>query len=242
MRGDETWHSEAAPGGGGRARRPEASVCLPAPVDNADEGEHARVTLKRMSFERVPVEMSVSRRARFVRAGWQASVAAGLVLLAVAAFGGRVELLGAAYLALVTPELCRVDIAEHRLPNAIVLPALALATAAPLLGWAVTGAPPTGALVAGAATGAFLVVMHVAGGLGMGDVKLGTALGLSLGCLGPVAALAGPLIGFVAGGVVALAGILAPALGLGRRMPFGPFLLFGFWATLAASAAGLLVE
>ncbi|HWU46715.1 MAG TPA: prepilin peptidase [Humibacter sp.] len=178
------------------------------------------------------IQAPISHRTMLARAAWQAPVVVVLLGLAILALGGRIELLGAAYLALVTPELCRIDSAEHRLPNAIVLPALALAVAGPVLGWAVTGAPPTGALLAGAASGFFLVVMHIAGGLGMGDVKLGTALGLGLGCLGPVAALAGPVIGFLAGGAAALIALLVPALGLGHRMPFGPFLLFGYWAAI----------
>jgi len=184
------------------------------------------------------IQTQATRRMRCVCAAWQVPVGAGLLTLAVAALGGHVELLGPAYLAIVTPELCRVDMREHRLPNALVLPGLTLAVAGPLLAWAVTGAPPTGALAAGAATGVFLVVMHVAGGLGMGDVKLGTALGLCLGCLGPMAAITGPLIGFVAGGGAALIGMLAPGLGVGHRMPFGPFLLFGFWAALVLHVAG----
>jgi len=181
---------------------------------------------------RMSMQAPATRRSRLLRAAWQAPAGAVLLVLTVAALGGRVELLPMAYLAVVTPELCRIDAAEHRLPNALVLPGLALATAAPVLGWAATGTPPTTALLAGAGTGVFLIVMHAAGGLGMGDVKLGTSLGLCLGCLGPVTVIAGPVIGFLAGGAAALVGLLVPSLGLGRRMPFGPFLLFGFWAAV----------
>jgi Type II secretory pathway, prepilin signal peptidase PulO and related peptidases len=176
-------------------------------------------------------------RTRAARVAWQTPIAAALLVLALAAFGARVELLPVAYLALVTPELCRVDVSEYRLPNAIVLPGLALAAVAPLLGWAATGAPPAVPYLAGVATAGSLLGMHVAGGLGMGDVKLGTALGLSLGCLGAVVALSGPVLAFLAGGAAALIALAAPSLAWGRMLPFGPFLILGYWAAIALALA-----
>ena len=57
---------------------------------------------------------------------WQLPVAAGLAALAVLAAGPHPAALPLLYLAAVTPELVRVDLREHRLPNRLVLPGVAL--------------------------------------------------------------------------------------------------------------------
>ena len=56
------------------------------------------------------------------RCAWQVPLAGALLVLCLYGVGPRFEAVGCLYLALVTPELCRVDLAEHRLPNALVLP------------------------------------------------------------------------------------------------------------------------
>jgi leader peptidase (prepilin peptidase)/N-methyltransferase len=185
------------------------------------------------------MSIDVARPARARRLVWQAPIALALVALAVVAVGGRPELASFAYLALVSAELGRVDLAEHRLPNALVVPGLAVALIGTLFGWWRTGEPPVTAALCALGTGAVFLVMHVAGGLGMGDVKLGVLLGACLGALGPLAALVAPFVAFLAAGAGALVA-LATGAGSGERMPFGPFLLFGFWSAVLMYVCGVL--
>ena len=92
------------------------------------------------------------------------------------ALGARPLLLGAMWLALVTPRLVAVDLAEHRLPDAIVLPGYPIVLAAVLLESWRQGVAPLDAVLAGAGCGAVLLLLHAAGGMGFGDVKLGPLL------------------------------------------------------------------
>jgi leader peptidase (prepilin peptidase)/N-methyltransferase len=176
---------------------------------------------------------------RMLRAAWQVPVAFGLCALAVAVLGVRPELIGFLYVAVVTGELCRVDVTAHRLPNALTLPGYGITATGVVFGWLRTGDPPAGALIAGCATFGFLLIIGLGGGMGMGDVKLGGLLGLNLGTLGAVAAIAGPVIGFVAGGIAGLVALALPMTDGLRRIPFGPYLLFGFWS---AAALPLIVQ
>jgi leader peptidase (prepilin peptidase)/N-methyltransferase len=165
---------------------------------------------------------------------WQVPVALALGLLAVFVVGiERPELVGFLYLAAVTAALCRSDLAEHRLPNVLVLPGFVVTALGLLVAAVRSGAVPIVPLVAGAAAFGFLLLLNLGGGMGMGDVKLGALLALNLGCLGAGAAITGPALGFVFGGVAGLFALLIPAAGVVRQIPFGPFLLLGAWSAVA---------
>lgn len=172
------------------------------------------------------------------RWAWQLPVAIALAALAIIALGLTPAAVPALYLAAVTPELVRIDLREHRLPNRIVLPGVIVGLAAAVLSWAVTGEPPIIPLVAALATALFLAVLALLGGIGMGDVKLAALIGLA--CPTFAIALAAPLAAFLLGGVAAsilmVRGLLA---GRGRdarraHIAFGPYLLLGYWLALAA--------
>lgn len=158
------------------------------------------------------------------------AAAAALALLAIAALGLGPTALTALYIAAVTPELIRVDLREHRLPHRMVLPGLLIGAVGCALqaSWL--------PLVAGLAFGGFLLVLGVTGGIGMGDVKLATLLGLGSPTL--AVAVASPLLAFLGGGIAAL--VVLIARGPGARLPFGPALLGGYWVavTLAGSMTG----
>ncbi|MBC7589746.1 MAG: prepilin peptidase [Salinibacterium sp.] len=134
------------------------------------------------------------------------------------------------YLAAVTPALIAADLAAHRLPNRLVLPAYPVLLVALGLQWWVTGGFPFLALVSGLGYFALMLALSAVGGMGMGDVKLAGALGLTAGMLGLDAALASPLLAFLAGGVAAVVALAAVRGRRGTRIPFGPFMLAGFWA------------
>lgn len=132
-----------------------------------------------------------------------------------------------------TPSLVRVDLAEHRLPNAIVL-----AAAVPVLGalaLAAVEAPvrAAGAVLGGLAYGALLLALNVLGGMGMGDVKLGAVLGAAAGLLGLPVAVAAVVAAFLTGGVVSALLLATRRAGRADALPFGPFLLLGFWLAVA---------
>lgn len=164
---------------------------------------------------------------------WEVPLALALVVVALAAGGAEPRSLALVYLAAVTPYLCRVDLDERRLPNRAVVPGYAI-VAASLVGQGHTtgwlDAQLGTSMVAGLAYFAFMLIPALAGGMGMGDVKLAGVLGLSAGLLGAATAVLSPLAAFLLGGIAA---ILALARGAGGGIPFGPFLLAGFWLAVA---------
>ena len=126
---------------------------------------------------------------------------------------------------------------EHRIiPNKITYPAIPAFAIAIVVGWiAGQDLDPVRALIGGLAYGgSFLVIaLIVPRGLGMGDVKLTTLIGLVMGSLGL------RFVGVAAGGAILIGGvggIIALLAGRGRKsqVPYGPFLVVGafvatFW-------------
>lgn len=145
------------------------------------------------------------------------------------------------WLACITPPLVHIDIVERRLPNRLVLPALAIAVPVTTIDAVARQAAPLGPLLMGFAVGAVLYACAVFGGLGMGDVKLGALLGLAVGCFGTSAVLLFAVVSVSSAGlagavVVLLARSRGGSAGWRTRIPFGPFLLLGCWSAIAASA------
>jgi leader peptidase (prepilin peptidase)/N-methyltransferase len=191
-----------------------------------------------MSTPRVEERAQHASRNRMLRLAWQLPVTIGLAWLAIAALGITPAAMPAVYLAAVTPELVRIDLREHRLPNRMVVPGMAVGLVAAVLSWAVTGEFPLIPLAAAAATAGLLFLLSLGGGIGMGDVKLAVVLGLASPSI--AIALTAPVAGFLLGGVAAsivmVRGLLA---GRGRaagreHLAFGPYLLLGYWFTLVA--------
>lgn len=121
-----------------------------------------------------------------------------------------------------------VDVREHRIPNHLTI----------ILAAALTGASHHALLAAGAGALAMLaayLVAHYVGQMGFGDVKLATVCGLALGAQGPEILV----LGFCAGFILALPAALLHTI---RRqqgnISFGPWLLAGAIAALAASLVG----
>jgi leader peptidase (prepilin peptidase) / N-methyltransferase len=119
--------------------------------------------------------------------------------------------------------LAAVDFDHKLLPNKIVYPLAAYGVIATLL---VDRGDLVENLVAGAGAFAFLLAAVIAypAGMGMGDVKLGGAMGLYLG----VSVIPALLAAFLSGSVVGLV-ILAREGAAGRKkaVPFGIFLALG---------------
>lgn len=141
------------------------------------------------------------------------------------------ELVAFALLALAGALLVVVDLAVHRLPDAIVGPtypvllaALAVA-AATGSGWGSFGrAVAAGAILV---VGYFVMAFIAPSGLGLGDVKLSGLLGLFLGWLGWEHVFVGSLAAFVVGGLVAVVLVVAKRARRDTDFAFGPSMIAG---------------
>lgn len=156
------------------------------------------------------------------------------------------------YLAIATLPLVVTDARTHRLPNVWVLPAIALGLAAVVIDAVAGGDWPWPALICGLGYALLCLLLHLLGGMGMGDVKLAFALGLAAGMLGWQVGLTAVILAFMTGGAVSIV-LLAvrqfqhlrqPAnhapnaprfASMSRRIAFGPFMLLGFWCAVFLS-------
>lgn len=138
--------------------------------------------------------------------------------------------------------LAAVDLAVHRLPDRVLLPAVVAGATALLVDAAATGSWPAllrGVLAAGVAF-ALAAVVRVASpeGLGFGDVKLLGLVGLLLGWAGWGVLLAGVFLGLLVGAAVSLLLVALRRAGWRTAVPFGPPLLAGAVLALALGGSG----
>lgn len=130
-----------------------------------------------------------------------------------------------------------VDLATHRLPDRVTLPAAVVCAGALLADAAVHGTWPamlTAVLAAAAAFGVAALAASVAPrGLGFGDVKLLGLLGLLLGWAGWGVLLTGVFLGLVVGALVSIVLLVTRRAGWRTAIPFGPPLLAGAVGALA---------
>jgi leader peptidase (prepilin peptidase)/N-methyltransferase len=128
--------------------------------------------------------------------------------------------LALALLVVLAIPIAMIDIRCRRIPDAIVLPAIAAALL--LRGW--WGAGWLWPASWSAATAALLLVPSLIRpeGMGLGDVKLAGLLGAVLGVLAPAGVLLALVTGAIGGSVAAL---VRGRPVRGATIPFGPFLL-----------------
>jgi leader peptidase (prepilin peptidase) / N-methyltransferase len=168
----------------------------------------------------------ISARYPLIEAG-TAALCVAVVLTKSSAVGLA---LGLAMVLLLVPAAA-IDLDHKRIPNVITLPGCILAI---VLGLALDASGEPARLLAGlGAGGAFLLVTLISPrGMGMGDVKLVTMLGLFLGTAVIPAVLIALLTGVLVGGaVIARVGVSA---GRKTAVPFGPFLALGALIALFA--------
>lgn len=138
---------------------------------------------------------------------------------------------------LLTVILGAVDIAAHRLPDALTLPAIPVTAGLVLAtGLLAPGSGSLGSAVVAAVvvTAVFWAVAALAPrAMGLGDVKLVPSLALMSGYVSGGAVLWWLMIAFVLGAVVSLAGLATHRLSMRSAIPFGPCLLVGCWLVLA---------
>lgn len=177
---------------------------------------------------------TVRYRTRMEQRAWTITyVDTALGLLCAVAVAAAVALAGLPWptgiavgaIVLVGPSLARIDLTVRRLPNPLTLPVLALSAVCALAN-VLAGNWLGPAIAAGCAV--LMAIMAFAGGMGMGDVKLGAAIVLAVSAT-PVAPIIALCASFILGGA---AGAVLLARGH-RRLPFGPFLLGGLISAFA---------
>jgi leader peptidase (prepilin peptidase)/N-methyltransferase len=134
-----------------------------------------------------------------------------------------------------------VDVADYRIPNRIVFPALGLSAALFVAQGLVDGGPAARALAGGALfygiLGAIFVISP--GKMGYGDVKFAALLGLPLGwqtlLAVPVALVVSSVVGIVIHGVLVAGGRRAWR----DMLPFGVYLAVGTTVTVVIGGAAL---
>lgn len=143
-------------------------------------------------------------------------------------------------LAVLSVQLGRIDLAQHLLPNSLVL-ALLLAGLA-LFSLSSFASANWAQLLQAAAGAAILFITYLAlalispSGIGLGDVKLAAPVGLYLGHLGWTELFYGGALAFVLGG---LAAVILLAVGRAKRsaeVAFGPAMLAAALATVLFTA------
>ncbi len=166
------------------------------------------------------------------REWWPLPLSATLAVVAIGSVGLEPRVIPALYLAAVTPALSAADVRERRLPNGLVLPGYAAAGLG-IAGDAVSrGEVSMFSIVGGVAFFGVFLLIAALGGMGLGDVKLVGVLGLAAGLVSATALAVVPLAAFLLGGVAAVAALRGAAA---SSIPFGPYLLAGFWIALLVS-------
>ncbi|MDR2723099.1 MAG: A24 family peptidase [Cellulomonadaceae bacterium] len=136
--------------------------------------------------------------------------------------------------AVVALVLSVIDRQTHRLPDAIIGPALAASLAC----FAVTDLPRLAVAAAGGVTlaGLYGLLWAVArGGFGLGDVKLAALLGLTAGWVGPAAVWWTGVLPFVFGGMAAVFLLATGAAYRSSHLAFGPHMAAAWLLALAFS-------
>jgi len=142
--------------------------------------------------------------------------------------------LGLGYLVATAWPLAKTDIKQRRLPNKYVLPAFPITWFGQLLA-GVFGAGFLNmlwAFIAGVVTFGISLLINRLGLLGMGDVKLMTAMALALGWYSPLLPIVSLGLSFLIAGIVALGLLVLKRIKLGGSMPLGPYLLVGFFGAI----------
>ena len=146
-------------------------------------------------------------------------------------FGFTLGFVAFAYLAALSVALTSIDLAVHRLPNVLVLPAYPVLAVLFTADSAMAGEwwPLIRALIGGVALFVFYFVAAVVypGGMGFGDVKLAGVLGAALAWLGWGPLIIGSFAAFLLGGI---GGLVLMALKKTERrggIPFGPWMFAG---------------
>ncbi len=140
------------------------------------------------------------------------------------------------------PLLAYVDLRAHLLPDPVTLVASGVAVVALAAGCLATshGRTLLVALGIGLATSVvFLVLALIGGGLGFGDVKLVFVLSATAAAVSVAGAILLLVIAIALGGLTALVLVVTRRRDRKAHLPFGPFLLAGWWLALVWEGSAL---
>ncbi len=172
---------------------------------------------------------------------WAAGLCAASGGVVGAALGARDELVVLLPLVPVGVALALVDAHTHLLPTRLIWPALAGAAGVALVVALVAGDLASFGRAAGAGATTF-VVFHALwwwrpDGMGYGDVRLSALVGFALGLLGWATVVLGVYGAFVVFSLAAVGRAVRrrQRAALREALPFGPFLLAGAVAAIAAT-------
>lgn len=142
-------------------------------------------------------------------------------------------LAGTLYLLATAWPLSRIDIREHRLPNRLVLPAFPITLLGQLIASGISNQWLNLAVGLAVTVVAFCVGMAANrwASLGMGDVKLISAISFSLGWFSFLAPLIAIVLAFVIASLVVLLLIALRKTTFSSSIALGPYLLAGFAVT-----------
>lgn len=138
-----------------------------------------------------------------------------------------IQFLPVAYFAVVAIPLVITDIREHRLPNKLTLPAIAIT----LGSWLLLAIDENRWHTFGVAVGSAVIIFALGlganrlGYLGMGDVKLATGLVLLLAWFVGLVAVALPVIGAVVVAIHYFVGSRLGTLRVGSSLAVGPHIV-----------------
>jgi leader peptidase (prepilin peptidase)/N-methyltransferase len=202
----------------------------------AEHVPYGRPLLSRTHAQRGTVSAAEVRR-RGLPGAALFPVVTGIVFGALTArFGLSAELPAFLYLGAIGVALAAIDIAHHRLPNALVLPSypvglvlLGAAAATRGDGEAYLRALAGMAVLYGAY---FLLLLAHPAGLGFGDVKLAGLLGLHLAWLGWEVLVVGAVLGVFAGGLAGVLLLVARRVNRRSSIAYGPALLAGAFVAI----------
>jgi leader peptidase (prepilin peptidase)/N-methyltransferase len=143
-------------------------------------------------------------------------------------------LLGPAYLVAATWPLVRIDLRERRLPNRLTLPAFPITLVGQIIAsiYAASSWHMLVAILVTCVTFTICVLLNRHAGLGMGDVKLFSAITLGLAWFNPLLPALAASVGLLLSGVVALTMLVLRKASMGSSIALGPYLLFGFLVSL----------
>ncbi len=160
--------------------------------------------------------------------------------LLLGALGARIApglvLAAAGWLAICAVPLASIDVAVHRLPDRLTIPAYLGTTAFLAAAAAVDGelgelvrALAGGAALAGCYLGLFVISPA---GMGLGDSKMSASLGTVLAWFGWNTLLAGAAAGFILAAIYAATLLVLRRATRGQQMPFGPFMIAGSYLVM----------
>ncbi len=152
-----------------------------------------------------------------------------------------IALIPALYLLAVAWPLTVIDLREHRLPNRLVLSAFPVALLAQLIATIISAdwVRQLYAVLIALTVGVLGLAANYLNALGMGDVKLATAIAMTLGYFNPWLPVIAIGVAFVLAFAVVLILIVLSKSKIGSSIPLGPYLLLSF---IGANASWLFTH